>query len=239
MYRSEWIFHYFCTLFSVEWNFSETRSKPENGIGPIATHIEQAHIWTPLHQWFGEKFGYKLQKEINFKITQNHRGTPFVSKTDFCTNTNVWDQVAKTRTQFSHRISKNFKCKLLQKCIYPASYRVYGIYACDRFRKLEIQTKYCVWNVIPAGEDIPWVPEVHTLPIQTAGRRLAKQADYTKRRLAKRADCTERTMWAECWSRVTSGSNRQKSHFHVNVTFLWSRLILVSDQTGFPMWEVK
>ena len=72
---------------------------------------------------------------------------------------------------------------------------------------------------------LPWAPEVYTLPIQTAGRRLAKRADSTKR--------------AKCWSRVTSGSNRQKPHLHVNVTLLWSRLILVSDQTGFPTWEVK
>ena len=61
--------------------------------------------------------------------------------------------MAKTRAQFSHRISQNFSRKLLQKCICPASYKVYGIFACDRFRKLEIQTKYCAWNVIPAGED--------------------------------------------------------------------------------------
>ena len=72
------------------------------------------------------------------------------------------------------------------------------------------------------------MPEVYTLPIQTAGRRLAKRVDSTKR-----------TKWAKCWSRVTSGWNRQKPHFHVNTTLLWSGLILVSDQTGFPTWEVK
>ena len=72
------------------------------------------------------------------------------------------------------------------------------------------------------------VPEAYTLPIQTDGRRLAKRADSTKR-----------TKWVKCWSRVTSGSNRQKPHFHVNATPLWSRLILVSDQTGLPTWEVK
>ena len=61
--------------------------------------------------------------------------------------------MAKTHAQFSHRISQNFSRKLPQKCICPASYKVYGIFACDRFRKLEIQTKYCARNVIPAGED--------------------------------------------------------------------------------------
>ena len=74
-----------------------------------------------------------------------------------------------------------------------------------------------------SGRFLPWVHAPHP----------------DGRRLAKRADSTKRTKWRKYWSRVTSGSNRQKPRFHVNATLLWSRLILLSDQTGFPTWEVK
>ena len=39
---------------------------------PLPLILNRPIFETPLLQWFGVKFGYKLQKEINFKITQNH-----------------------------------------------------------------------------------------------------------------------------------------------------------------------
>ena len=106
--------------------------------------------------------------------------------------------------------------------------RVYKVRKQQETLLLELFLQLDTFLTIVYCLHLPWVPEVYTFPIQTAGRRLAKRADSTKR-----------TKWVNYWSRVTPGSNRQKPHFHVNATLLWSRLILVSDQTGFPTWEVK